>query len=164
MLSQLSFFAVLLAGVPAQAGGLGVSPESLAGTWECGPTTMKGPEFTMDVTSVTNFAADRTFVSKTTNVIKPGSRSAIVVVSSSNGTWRLEGTTLIWVYQESKFVSSSDPIISTEMGQKIEDDEMRKKSVFKSKILEITQEFMRRIPVDSAHPAAVVEAKCKRTA
>ena len=139
-----------------------VTPESLVGTWECGPTTMKGPEFVSNVTSVGIFAADRTFVGMTTNVIKPSGRSAITVVNSSRGNWRLEGTTLFWIYQESKFISASDPNITAEMGQKVEDDEMRKKSIFKSEILEISRESMRRIPVDSAYAAAVVETRCKR--
>ncbi len=165
MLTQTLIFTLLLAGVaPAEAARLAVSPESLIGTWECGPTTMKGPQFAMNVTSVGTFAADRTFVGKSTNVIEPNGRPAITVVTTSRGTWRLEGTTLIWVYQESKFISASDPSISVEMGQKVEDDEMRKKSVYKSEILEISRESMRRIPVDSAYAAAVVETKCRRTA
>jgi hypothetical protein len=162
--SRLLISTVMLAGVaPAEAGPLAVSPESLTGTWECGPTTMQGPQLVMSITSVGTFAADRTFVAMTTNVIKPNGRSAVTVVNSSRGTWRLEGTTLIWVYQESKFISASDPIISAERGQKVEDDEMRKKSVYKSEILEISRESMRRIPVDSAYAAAVVETRCKRT-
>jgi hypothetical protein len=124
---------------------------------------MKGPQFVMNITSVGTFAADRTFVGMTTNVIQPNGRPAVTVVNSSRGTWRLERTTLIWVYQESKFISASDPTISAERGQKVEDDEMRKKSVYKSEILEISRESMRRIPVDSVYAAAVVETRCKRT-
>lgn len=164
MLSTLTILAVMLAGLaPAEPGPLAVSQESLTGTWECGPTTMKGPQIVISVTSVTKFAPDLSFVSTTTNVIKPSSRSAVTVVNSSRGTWRLEGTTLIWAYQESKFISSSDPFISAEIGQKVEDDELRKKSVYKSEILEVTRQSMRRIPVDSAYAAAVVEASCRRT-
>ena len=165
MLSQLSVLAVLLACVvPAAAARLAALPESLIGTWACGPTTMNGPKLVMEVTSITKFATDRTFKTTTTNVIKPSNRSPVTVVISSHGTWRLEGATLIWLYQESKFLSSSDPIISVEMGQKVEDDELRKKSLYKSKIVEISQELMRRIPLDSAYAEAVVESKCRRTA
>lgn len=124
----------------------------------------KGHGLVMNVTSVTKFEADRTFVTMVTNVIKPIDRSAVTIVSSARGTWRLDGSTLISDYQESKFISSSDPTISAERGQQVEDDEMRKKSVFKSKILEVSRESMHRIPVDSAYPEAVVESRCRRTA
>lgn len=165
MLSHVSVLAVLLACVvPTAAARSAASPESLIGTWACGPTTISGPTLVMEVSSVTKFAADWTFVTTATNVIKPSNRSPVTVVISSHGTWRLEGATLIWLYQESKFLSSSDPIISVEMGQKVEDDELRKKSLYKSKIVEICQESMRRIPLDSAYAEAVVETKCRRTA
>lgn len=164
MLSQLSLSAVLLAGMaPAEADRFATSQESLTGTWECGPTTMTGPQLVMKVTSITKYGADQTFVSTTTNVIKPNVRSAVTVVNASRGTWRLEGTTLISVFQESKFISSSDPIISAVLGQKLEVDELRKKSVYKSKILEFSRESLRRTPVDSAYAEAVVETSCRRT-
>lgn len=42
VLLQFSILAVLLVGVgSAEAGSLPVSEETLTGTWECGPTTMK---------------------------------------------------------------------------------------------------------------------------
>jgi hypothetical protein len=153
----------MLAGLaPASAASLPISQKSLIGTWECGPTIMKGPHAVMSVVSITTFADDNSFVGKSSNVIAPPGSSAFTVTNSARGTWQLEGTALTWVYLESKFISSSDPRISVESGQKVEDDEMRKKSVFKSKILEITHDTLRRIPIDSAHPEAVVEAKCKR--
>lgn len=95
-------------------------------------------------------------------MIEPRDQSPTTIGTSSRGTWRLEGAILTWAYQESKFVSSSNPAITPEIGQKVEDEEMRKKSVFKSKILEVTPDSLRRISVESAHPEAVVEVKCRR--
>lgn len=164
MFTKISIAAVLLAcTAPAEAGSLPVTENALIGTWDCGPTKMKGPDFVMSVVSATKFGADRTFVNMTTNLIEPAGKSAITIITSSRGTWRMEGTTLVWIYQESKFISSSNPAITPELGQKFEDDDLRKKSVYKSKILEISQDLLRRIPINSAHPEAVVEARCRRT-
>jgi len=65
-------------------------------------------------------------------------------------------------FQESKFISASDPTISSEVGQKIQDEQLREKFIYKSQILEIDQESMRFIAVDTDHAEAVVETNCRR--
>lgn len=163
MRSQLAACTAFISAMSvAVAAPLPVSPAALTGTWECGPTVMKGPQFVMSVVSVTTRAADGTFVSKSTSIITPDDQSPKTLIDASRGTWKLEGTTLVSTFLESRFVPSEDKSVPTEIGQKILDDELRKKSVFKSKVLDVTSKAMRSIPVDSAYPEAVVESTCRR--
>jgi len=48
------------------------------------------------------------------------------------------------------------------VGQKIQDEQLREKFIYKSQILEIDQESMRFIAVDTDHAEAVVETNCRR--
>ncbi|MDQ1835502.1 hypothetical protein [Massilia scottii] len=158
-----AIIAVLLAGIsPAGAGPLAPSQDLLTGTWECGPTFMKGPQLVMTVVTVTKRAADRTFVSTSTSVITPRGKPAITLIDSARGTWRLEGRILISAFQESKFISASDPTISAELGQKLQDDQLRNKSIYKAEILQINRKSMRFIPVGSDYSEAVVESNCRK--
>jgi hypothetical protein len=146
----------------AAAAAVPVSAGALTGSWECGPTVMKGPQFVMSVLSVTTRSADGTFVSTSTSTITPDGQTPKTLIDASRGTWKLEGTTLISTYLESRFVPSADRSVPAEIGQRVLDDELRKKSVFKSKVLDITSTSMRSIPVDSAYVEAVVESTCRR--
>jgi hypothetical protein len=160
---QVAIFAAMMSAIgTAAAAAMPVSVASLTGSWECGPTVMKGPKFQMSVVSVTTRAADGTFVTKGTSTITPDGQTPKTLIDASRGTWKLEGTTLISTFLESRFVPSADRSIPTEIGQKVLDDELRKKSVFKAKVLAITATSMRSIPVDSAYVEAVVESTCRR--
>ncbi len=164
---QLGIIVLLLAAsTPAEAvptASRAISQDLLVGTWKCGPTSMKGPHLSMVVEIVTKRAADQTFVSTNTSVITPNGQPSVTVTDSARGTWRLEGTTLISTFKEMKFLSSSDPRISNEFGQKIHDDQLRKKAIYKSKILEISRETLRSIPIESDYVEAVVVSNCRRT-
>lgn len=161
---ELAILSALALGIGADKPvHLVVTHDSIVGAWECGPTTMKGPQFEMTVVIVTKYAADGTFESTTSSVIAPSGQSAISQIDSARGSWKLDGTILSSSFKDSKFISSSDPSISQEFGQKIQDDQLRKKSVYKSEILEIGQTSMRMIPVESEYAEAVVESVCKRS-
>jgi len=84
------------------------------------------------------------------------------MTDQSRGTWQLEGNVLISAVQEVKFISSSDPTLSKAEGQALEDTQLRKKSVYKSRILQIGKNASRSMPVESIYKEAVVETSCKR--
>ena len=168
MRSHLAMCIVLNAALcAASAAPVEVTEKLLTGIWECGPTAMQGPPggpaSLITVVSMTDRAPDLTFSSLTTTVILYSDRRSLTFIAADKGSWRLEGTTLLSEYKESTFVSASDPRISREAGQQVLDAELRKKSVFKSAILDIGPTALRSIPVDSAHAGAVVEATCRRT-
>ena len=163
MLLELALLSALASGGADKPVHSVVTHDSIVGSWECGPTTMKGPQFEMTVVIVTKYASDGTFESTTTSVITPSGKAAISLVDLARGSWKLDGTILSSSFKDSQFISSSDPSISQEFGQKIQDDQLRKKSVYKSEILEIGQASMRMIPVESEYAEAVVESACKRT-
>ncbi|NHZ35060.1 hypothetical protein [Massilia rubra] len=163
MRSQSAIFIVLLAAVsPAAAAPVALSETSLTGTWECGPTAMKAPSAVITVVSVIKRAADLTFTSLATTVITSSDRPTLTFVASDAGAWRLDGNTLVSDYHASTFISASDPRISTAAGQQVLDAEQRKKSTFKSTILEIGPSAMRSIPLDPTYPEAMVEVTCRR--
>ena len=164
MLLKLALLSAIASGTGTEKPGhLVVTQDSIVGAWECGPTTMKGPQFEMTVVIVTKYTANGTFESITTSVITPSGKPAISLVDSARGSWKLDGAVLSSAFKDSKFISASDPSISQEFGQKIQDDQLRKKSVYKAEILEIGQASMRVIPVESEYAEAVVASTCKRT-
>ena len=148
---------------PTWAGDLAVSQDMLVGTWKCAAVApMKGPGFVLELSYVTERTANLTFFTTATGVHTFTGRAPITIVDTSQGTWRLEGSTIIWTTKEVKFVSSSDPIVTSERWQKIQDDQLAKKAIDKSKVLEIDAQSMRTIPVDSEYQDAMVGTKCVR--
>ncbi|WP_226467691.1 hypothetical protein [Luteimonas panaciterrae] len=140
----------------------GLSDESLLGVWECGPTTMHGPNFDLVVTTRTTNNSDHTYSSLTTSVITPHGKHAITNKDLAYGSWRLEKGVVVSVVERVQFLSSSDPTFKNELGQKIQDDLLKKKSVFKSRILYFDGNISRSIPIDSMYKEAEVESTCRR--
>lgn len=140
----------------------GLSSQSLVGAWRCGPTAMHGPTFDMAVSTETINRADGRYTSLTTSVITPHGKSPVVIQDRASGIWLLEGDILASEVQEVKFLSSSDPSISNERGQKMQDDLLKKKSIYRSRILKFTRRTLRIIPVEPTDKEAEVESLCKR--
>jgi hypothetical protein len=135
----------------------------VVGTWKCAAVApMKGPGFVLALSYVTERTANLTFFTTVTGVHTFAGRAPITIVDTSQGTWRLEGSTVIWDTKAVKFISSSDPIITSERWQKIQDDQLAKKSIDKSKVLEIDAQSMHTVPVDSQYQDAMVGTKCVR--
>ena len=139
-----------------------LSKESLVGTWLCGPTTMHGPNFDIVVTMETTNAADNTYTSLTTSAISPHGKDPITTKDRAFGTWQLDGDVITSHVQKVEFLSSSDPSISNEFGQQVQDAQLKKKSTYHSRILEFTGDTSRSVPVNSMYKEAVVESSCER--
>lgn len=139
-----------------------LSHESLVGTWDCGPTTIHGSNFDLVVTTRTTNNSDHTYSRLTTSVITPHGQVAVTNKDISLGSWHLEGDVVTSVVERVQFLSSSDPTFSEELGQDIQEAELRKKSVYKSRILDFNGKTSRSIPVDTMYEEASVESSCWR--
>ena len=139
-----------------------LSEESLVGTWECNSTTMQGPNFDLVVITRTTNNADHTYSSITTSVITPHGQSTVTNKDISYGSWRLEADVVTSSVERVQFLSSSDPTFSNELGQQIQEAQLEKKSVYRSRILDFDGNTSRSIPVDSMYKEADVESSCRR--
>ena len=151
---------ILLTGCAAT--GAPLSDQSLIGTWECGPTTMHGPNFDLVVTTRTTNNPDHSYSSLTTSVITSHGQAPITNKDIAYGLWRLEGDVITSVVEKVQFLSSSDPSLSNEQGQLIQEAQLKKKSVYKSRILDFNGNTSRSVPVDSMYKEAAVESSCRR--
>lgn len=139
-----------------------IAESRIVGTWECGPTIMHGPDFDLKVTEKTTNNADHTFITTTTSVITPHGGTEATHIDEAIGTWRLNGDIVTSALSKSTFLSSSDPTFDKEMGQQIQDAQLRKKSIYQSRLLEITANRSRSITTDSMYKEAEVESVCHR--
>lgn len=139
-----------------------LSEEVMIGTWECGPTSMQGPNFNVLVTVRTTNNADHTYSSHTTSVITPDGKPAITNKDVAYGTWRLENDVITSTVERVQFLSSSDPSFSNFVGQQIQDAQLKMKSVYKSRVIAFDGNTSRSIPVDAMYKEAVVESSCRR--
>ena len=143
-------------------GRVAPSGESLTGTWHCGPTAMHGPGFDLSVSTQTINRADGSYTSLTTSEITRHGESPVVMRDRASGSWRLEGDILISTVRQVEFLSSSDPSIGNELGQKMQDDLIRQKSVYRSRILAFAGDALRVVPLGAKYKEAEVESVCKR--
>lgn len=126
--------------------------------------TMHGPNFDVEVTTRTTNNADLTYSSRTISVITPHGKDPVTNQDLSYGTWQLDGDIVISKVKRVEFISSSDPAFSHSIGQQILEGEVRKKSVYRSRLLhlDLGAGTSRSIPVDSMYKEAVVESSCRR--
>ena len=152
----------LFAGCTTATTKTSITDESLIGTWECSPTTMHDPNFDLVVTTRTTNNSDHTYTELTTSVITPHGKPSITNRDQANGTWRLDGDVTTSTVLRVEFISSSDPTISKELGQQIQESQLKKKSVYQSKILAFDGATSRSVPLNSMYKEAAVESSCKR--
>lgn len=141
-----------------------VTEQALLGTWECGPTTMHGPGFKVEVTTRITKRADHTYSDTNTSVLIPDTGVVMTNRDTSHGTWRLDGDIVTSEVLEVRFLSSSNLDLSREEGQRILDELVSKKSVYRSRILALDANTSRSIPVGSMYKEAEVESTCRRLA
>ena len=153
---------LLLASCSAAPPRLEVSVESLAGNWKCGPTTVTGELVTVTVETLNHNYRDGKFETLTTSVITPKGESSITTQDRTWGTWKAQDGEYISSVDGVQFLSSSDPTLSLEFGQKVHERELAKKSTYRSKVLILTETETITIPVDSLYKEAEVENRCKR--
>ncbi len=162
MIRKLAIAVLLGLAGSACAGSLSLTEADLVGTWRCGPTAMQGPGFTVTVTDVTTKLPDGTYTANTSTVIAPPGKPSITLQDRSNGTWKLAGDIVTSHVTGVEFLSASDSSVTKEAGQKAQDDQLAKKSVYESRILEFTGNRSRSIPVNSMYKEAAVESTCER--
>lgn len=134
----------------------------LLGTWECGPTVIRGPNFELVMRSTTTRRTDHTFTTVTTLLTKPDGKTDFTTEDSSRGKWWLDGDVVAHDYEHTEFLSSSDPSIDKEFGQKVVDAQLKKKRLYQSRILFLDKTSLRMTPLNSMYEEAVVETRCKR--
>jgi len=135
---------------------------SLVGTWECGPTVMQGPDFDLTVNSRITRNADHTYSDVTTSIIQPRGKTAITTQDQSSGTWQLDADIVTSRVDRVEFLSSSDPGFTRQQGQASLEAELKKKSVFRSRLLYLDANSSRSKPIGSLYKAAEVESSCRR--
>lgn len=135
----------------------------LVGTWKCGPTEMQGPGFTVTVSETTTNSATGRFVTDTTTVIAAPGKEPLTLLSRASGSWELAGDVLRTHFERAEFLSASDPSVSHEAGQKAQDDQLKKKSTYESRILAIEGGRYRSVPINPMYEEAAVESSCART-
>ena len=123
---------------------------------------MQGPNFDLVVTTRTTNNHDHTYSSLTTSVITPHGQAAVTNKDIAYGSWRLEADVISSTVERVQFLSSSDPTFSRELGQQIQEAQLKKKSVYKSRVLDFDGNTSRSVPVDSMYKEAVVESSCRR--
>ncbi|QYF95319.1 hypothetical protein KY495_09280 [Massilia sp. PAMC28688] len=153
---------LLLSISASQASAGTVTKQLIVGTWECGPTVMKGPDVTVTASYVLERKPDMTFMHTGTSRVEPKGREAFTFDATYRGTWKLAGDVLTWTYTESKFVGSSLPQVTPEIGQKIIDDEHRKQPISSSRVIRVDARSISTIPVKPLYAAAAVASHCKR--
>jgi len=159
---RLVYLASLILAGCATAPKPSLTDKSIIGTWECGPTVMHGPNFDVAVTTRTTNRPDHTYTSLTTSVITPTGQPPVTNKDQADGTWSLDGDIITSTVQRVEFQSSSDPTISKWLGQQIQDAQLKKKSVYQSRILEFDGTTSRSTPVNPMYKEAGVESSCKR--
>ncbi|WP_234340111.1 hypothetical protein, partial [Xanthomonas citri] len=68
----------------------------------------------------------------------------------------------IYKVERVQFLSSSDPTFSNELGQQIQEAQLKKKSVYKSHIPDFDGNTSRTMTVDPMYKEAAVESSCTR--
>jgi hypothetical protein len=154
--------ALLIAGCSSAPQTSEVTGEALVGNWKCGPTTVAGELVTVKVETLNNNSPDGTFETFTTSVITPKGSSSITTRDRTWGTWRVENGEYISSVDGVTFLSSSDPTLSLEFGQKVHEQELAKKSRYRSKVLSLTKTETVTVPVESLYKEAEVETRCER--
>jgi len=152
----------LVAAGSAAAATSPLSPSDFFGTWRCGPTVMQGPGFTVTVTDETTKLPDGTFTGHSRSVISAPGKAPLTLQDRSSGTWELVGDVVRSRINHVEFLSASDPSITKDAGQRAQDEQLAKKSVHESRILEFNGTHSRSIPVNSMYRDAAVESTCER--
>lgn len=161
---KLTYTLLLLTGLPVSAFPQAplATPHDLVGTWRCGPTVMQGLGFTITASEKIERTAAGTFVSHGTTVITRPDQNPLTLHDRSNGTWELADGIIKTYFLHTEFLSASDPSVTKEAGQKAHDDQLRKKSVYKTRVLGYAGTRYRTIPVNSMYKEAEVEGSCER--
>lgn len=135
---------------------------NLAGKWRCGPTTMLGPGLVVRVVEVTTNQLDGTFTSDTETTISANAKPPLTLLTRSTGTWQFRGDVWTTNVHEATFISASDPTLTHEVGQAALDEQTRKKSIFRSRLVSVDKGVYRFMPQDSMYPEAAVASVCSR--
>ncbi|QOY23712.1 hypothetical protein FYK61_21590 [Xanthomonas citri] len=96
------------------------------------------------------------------SVITPHGGAAVTNKDIAYGSWHLEANDFIYKVERVQFLSSSDPTFSNELGQQIQKAQLKKKSVYKSHILDFDGNTSRTMTVDPMYQEAAVESSCTR--
>jgi hypothetical protein len=144
----------LLALLSGCAASTALSPTSITGRWRCGPTVLHGSGFDVTVSTDTTYRPDARFETLTRSVITRPGHAPITTQDRAEGTWVLAGDVLRTTVQRARFLSSSDPSVSVADGQRLQDAQLRARSVFETRLQRIDAQQWRTSPVDGAGAGA----------
>lgn len=152
----------LLAGLARAESPLGLSEQDIVGTWDCRAATMQGPNFDVEATWQVTRRADHSYTSLNTSLVTTEEKPSITTTDQADGTWRLEGDVIVTSVGRVEFLSSSDAGIGKELGQQVLEAQIRKKSVYRARVIAFDGTTSRSVPVDPMHKQADVESTCTR--
>jgi hypothetical protein len=127
-----------------------IEPAAVVGRWRCGPTTLHGSGFDVAVSTDTTYRSDARFDTLTRSVITRTGHAPITTQDRAEGTWALAGDVLRTTVQRARFLSSSDPSVSVAAGQRLQDAQLRTRSVFETRLQRVDARNWRTSPVDGS--------------
>ena len=148
----------LLALLTACATTAPIDAASVAGRWRCGPTVLHGTGFDVTVSTDTTYRSDARFETLTRSVIARAGHAPVTTQDRAEGTWSLAGDVLRTTVQRVKFIASSDPAITVAAGQKLQDAQLRQRSVFETRLRRIDAQHWTTSPVGDSG----AQASCTR--
>ena len=148
--------ALLLVGGCATTAPVGTA--AVVGRWRCGPTPLHGTGFDVAVSTDTTYRADGRFSTLTRSVISRPGAAPVTTQDRAEGAWTLTGDVLRTTVQRATFVSSSDPAISLQAGQQLQDARLRQRAVFETRLRRLDAQRWQTSPVDGSG----VDAVCSR--
>lgn len=151
--------AFILAAAAASASGL--SETAISGAWVCGPYTMSGKGFKVEVTDERQFGSDGSFAETSTATMKADDGRSLTTVTKFVGKWLLAGDIIEIRFASAQFVSSSNAGVSLERGQQNVDAQLAAKNWSKYRVLSAGDTLVT-VPVESRYKEAEVEVTCKR--
>lgn len=140
-----------------------LASESIVGSWVCGPYTMEGRGIKVIAADKIEYKANGRYYSNSESTTEIVSQSIVIGMKwSSIGSWEFRDSVLYTSNSKETFISSDNQKITKEIGQRILDDESKKKSESSAKITFLPDGITRR-PVDPIYEEADIEVKCTKS-
>lgn len=158
---QVTVFTLLLS-IHAQESHAGdYQRHALIGKWKCGPMTMFGEGFQVNLTYTSNYEKDGRYHATSESTTRVTDGRKITMRDRSFGKWTLTNNIIRVDYDRVEFLYSDSPEWTIKMGQDNADAHQRKQSWSKWQI-QTLDEALIKIPVQTIYEGARVQTTCIR--
>jgi hypothetical protein len=143
----------------------GSTASQLVGKWNCEQYVMKTDIYNVTVNEYPVYEANGNFFEISEATIEYPNGFSFTFETKLTGTWVLNNKVLDIKFKQAEFLSSDNPQITNQKGQKIADDQFNKKNWAKSEVTFIGEKFKYK-PIDPMYKEAnmvVTCGKAKRT-